>query len=205
MFNCGITAKELIAELEKEVDIAPPILNSNYVLWLNILEHILYTEIIKEQKLYVSTLENIDGNLLLLSDISISVDESPVRFEDIHAIYVDNVQLMKSTVASGAIFPNTFFKQGECIGLNIPAGAKDLKVVYFVKPALKTVDEGGNAKEQYINVPLEFIELVKDKLRGEAYKVANEDEQAAKWLNEYNVLLETFKVWINEKSPQFGM
>lgn len=205
MFSSGITAKDVIAELKNEVDIAIPISDANYVLWLNVLEHLLYTEIIKEQKLYVQKIENASTNMLLLTDITVSDDECSVRFEDIYAVYADDVQLMKSTAMSGAIFPNTFFKQGGGIGLNIPENVKELKVVYFVKPALKTIDVGGNAMQQYISVPLEFIELVKDKLRGEAYKVANVDDQAAKWLNEYNVLLETFKVWVNNRAPQFGM
>ena len=56
-----------------------------------------------------------------------------------------------------------------------------------------------------VMVPLEFIDLVKAKLRGEAYKLANEDDIAAKWLNDYNILLETFKAWISEKSSNFGL
>ena len=54
-------------------------------------------------------------------------------------------------------------------------------------------------------VPVEFIDLVKAKLRGEAYKLVNEGEIAAMWLNDYNILLETFKAWISEKAPNFGM
>lgn len=206
MFNCGITAKELIDNLKEEVDIAIPIPDASYVLWLNELEHLLYTEIIQEQRIFAENIENIDGHILSVCDIPISKGESPVRFEDIYTVYVDGVQLIKSTVASGAIFPNTFFKNGNNICFNISKNIKDIKIVYFVRPALKAVDEGGNAKnDEYINLPIEFIELVKDKLRGEAYKLANEDALAAKWINEYNVLLETFKAWINNKAPRFGM
>jgi hypothetical protein len=54
-------------------------------------------------------------------------------------------------------------------------------------------------------LPAEFIELAKAKLRGESYKYANEDGLAAKWLNDYNALLETFKVWVQSKSANFGI
>ena len=53
MFNSGISASSLIADLQNEVDIAPPISNASYVMWLNSLEHILYTEFIQEQKQFV--------------------------------------------------------------------------------------------------------------------------------------------------------
>ena len=56
-----------------------------------------------------------------------------------------------------------------------------------------------------VMVPLEFIDLVKAKLRGEAYKLANEDVLSAKWLNDYNILLENFKMWISEKNSNFGI
>ncbi|MBQ4556519.1 MAG: hypothetical protein IJA60_02595 [Clostridia bacterium] len=205
MFKSTITAKELIAELKNEVDIAIPISDASYVLWLNALEQLLYTEIIQQQKCFAKSIVDSSVHLLSVCDIPVSEDESPVRFEDIYAVYVDDVQLIKSTVASGVIFPNTFFKNGSDIGLNIPEGAKDIKIIYFVKPALKTVDEGGNAREECINIPIEFMDLVKAKLRGEAYKTANEDVLAAKWLNDYNILLETFKAWISNKAAQFGM
>ena len=63
----------------------------------------------------------------------------------------------------------------------------------------------GNVNDVNVMLPIEFIDLVKAKLRGEAYKLANEDSIAAKWLNDYNTLLETFKAWIADKSSNFGM
>jgi len=54
-------------------------------------------------------------------------------------------------------------------------------------------------------LPIEFIDLAKAKLRGEAYKVANEDSLAAKWINDYNMLVETFKAWIERERANFGM
>ena len=63
----------------------------------------------------------------------------------------------------------------------------------------------GNFGTEHVKVPAEFIELVSAKLRGEACKLANEDALAAKWLSDYNVLLETFKTWIAGKQPSFGL
>lgn len=56
-----------------------------------------------------------------------------------------------------------------------------------------------------VMIPIEFIELVKSKLRAEAYMIENEYTPAANWMNNYNVLLENFKQWLSERAATFGM
>lgn len=196
MFNSGKSVAELITELRDEVDIALEIPTSTYLVWLNSIEQLCYSEIIKEQR--EITIAN-PSHTILLTSLTVSEDEAPVRFEDIYAVYADGVQLMKTTLASGRIFPDTYYKQMDDLGLNLPYMTKELKVIYFVRPKIKTSEEGS------VMMPIEFIDLVKAKMRGEAYKLVNEDALAGKWLNDYNVLLETFKVWCNNKASQFGM
>ena len=200
MFDSGISAKSLIEELkETEVDIALEIPDKTYAEWLNSLQQLLYTEVIKEQKKLTITPAPV-------SPFSISLlNAENARFEDIHAIYADGIQLIKSTVASGVIFPDTFYKDNNNIGYNTKKAPTELTIVYIVKPALVTTTSHGNINDVNVMLPVEFIDLVKAKLRGEAYKLANEDNLAAKWLNDYNTLLETFKAWIADKSANFGM
>jgi hypothetical protein len=117
---------------------------------------------------------------------------------------------MKSTVTSGVIFPNTYYKDNNNIGYNTKPTPKELTIVYIVRPALYSVVENAGetliaAGTTNVMVPAEFIDLVKAKLRGEAYKLANEGELSAMLLNDYNILLETFKAWITEKSSNFGI
>jgi hypothetical protein len=202
MFDSGISAKTLINELITEVDVALDIPKSTYVSWLNSLQQLLYTEIIKEQKKTVLN-PPFENNLIGMSSIGGS-DENTPRFEDIHAVYADDTQLIKSTVASGVIFPNTFFKVTDNLAINATVD-KELTIVYFVKPALVEPDADGEVGKGNVMLPIEFIDLAKAKLRGEAYKLANEDNLAAKWLNDYNVILEMFKTWIADKSPNFGL
>ena len=199
MFNSGITTREIIDQINAEADIALEIPDQSYIDWLNALEQLLYSEIIKEQKKFKCSLPELSP--IALDDIDVSTEESPVRFEDIHAIYADDTQLTKSTVASGEIFPNTFYKIDNKLAYNI-RHHKEIEGVYHVRPKLKTRE---NTESTYVMLPIEFIDLAKAKLRGEAYKLANEDSLAAKWLNDYNILLETFKAWIAEKSSTFGM
>lgn len=200
MFDSGITASALIEQIKDEADIAIPIPDATYVLWLNALEQLLYTELIQEQGKI--ELDGVNGSVIGIDTLNVPNGENAVRFEDIHAIYADETQLIKSTVASGVLFPNTYYKIQNDVGLNLKNQPEKLKIIYFVRPALKTVD---NISTEYVMLPIEFIDLAKAKLRGEAYKVANEDNLAAKWINDYNVLLETFKAWISGKQSEFGI
>lgn len=200
MFDSGIKAAALIEQIENEADIAIPIAKESFVSWLNALEQLLYTELIQEQGKI--ELDGVNGSVIGIDTLNVPNGENAVRFEDIHTIYADQTQLIESTAASGVIFPDTFYKIGVDIGLNLKKQPERVTIIYFVKPELKTTD---NISTKNVMIPVEFIDLAKAKLRGEAYKVANEMELSAMWLNDYNVLLETFKAWLSGKQPEFGM
>lgn len=200
MFNSGVIVSDLIEQIKDEADISIPIPTASYVLWLNALEQLLYTELIQEQGKI--ELDGILSGVISIDTLNVPNGENAVRFEDIHAIYADQTQLIESTVASGVIFPDTYYKIGNDIGVNLKNEPEKIKIIYFVKPELKTT---ANISTKNVMIPVEFIDLAKAKLRGEAYKVANEDSIAAKWINDYNILLETFKAWLSGKQPEFGM
>ena len=200
MFDSGILASDLIDEIKEEADIAISIPDATYVSWLNALEQLLYTEVIREQGKI--ELEGTDRSVINIDTMVVPANENSVRFEDIHAVYADSAQLIESTAASSIIFPNTYYKLGENIGLNLQQAPEKMRIIYFVKPALKTE---ANMDQTNVMLPVEFIDLARAKLRGEAYKLANEDNIASKWLADYNVLLETFKAWLTSKQPSFGL
>lgn len=200
MFDSGIKALDLIEQIKDEADIAYPISDESYVLWLNALEQLLYTEIIQEQGKI--EFNDVKGSVIGVDTLDVPNGENCVRFEDIYAVYAGDTQLIKSTVTSGVIFPDTYYKIGNDIGLNLEKEPEKIKLIYFVKPELKTTDNIGTLN---VMIPVEFLDLAKAKLRGEAYKAANEDALSAKWINDYNILLETFKAWISGKRSEFGM
>lgn len=205
MFDSGILVKDLIDELKNtEVDIALDIPNATYVSWLNSLQRLLYTEVIKEQRKLNLSVGN--STTVPLTNIVVNSNEEELpRFEDVYTIYTkEGTQLIKTTLASGSIFSNCFYKDGTDIGFNATPDTSQLTVVYIVRPALINVNTY-ETDNTHVMLPVEFIELAKSKLRGEAYKLVNEDGIAAKWLNDYNVLLETFKAWIATKSANFGI
>ena len=203
MFDSGISVSDLVSQIKDEVDIAIPIKNSSYVLWLNALEQLLYTELIQEQGKI--ELEAVASGVISIDTLRVPNGENAVRFEDIYTVYAGDTQLKESTLASGVIFPNTFYKEQNNIGLNLKKSPSNIKIIYIVRPALKTVSADDKIGAGNVMLPIEFVDLAKAKHRGEAYKVANEDGIAAKWLNDYNVLLETFKAWLSGKQSEFGM
>lgn len=205
MFESNIKANEFIEELKEEIDVALPIPDSYYYSWLNSAEQLLYSEIIKEQKITLAYLgsEGLKYNNIAWREKT--DEEDKVRFSDIYTIYADDLQLSKINKATLHIFDNVFFENGEYLGIKVnkpevELGNTEIRIIYFVRPLPKSI-----GSEQTIKLPIEFIDMIRAKVRGEAYKFANEDGLAAKWLNEYNVSVENFKVWIKNREANFGM
>lgn len=208
MFDSSISAEDFIENLKSEVDIAVPISNASYVMWLNTVEQLLYTEYIKELTSYSVEVKDYFPfpGFLTMSKIFIGEGEESPRFEDVYAVYADGVQLSKTTFASGeTVFPHTYYKKDNGIGISGYDDINVLTVIYSIKPKLKTTDKNGNITGGNVMIPPEFLTLVSAYIRGEAYKIANEDTIAAKWINDYNVLLETFKMWIDKRKSNFGL
>lgn len=209
MYDSSISAAEIIEDLYDEVDIAEEIPYKLYVLWLNSLEQMIYSEIIREQhKITVSDGSFGTENVIKLDDIEVCDGNDTLRFDDIYTMYSVNdgvkKQLLKTTLTSGDVFPDTYYKFNDNLGFHVFSAPSAVEIIYFARPKLKTIDENQKAVGN-VMLPVEFIDLAKAKLRAEAYKIANEDSLAAKWVNDYNVFLETFKSWVQNKAPQFGM
>lgn len=208
MFDSGISAKDLIAQLKSEVDAAAEIPNATYITFLNALEQMLYADFIKEQntvKVSFSPSVNTFPATVDLSALEIPDTEDNVMFEDIYAVYVNhNLQLIKTSAANGIIFPNSYYKTGVNLSYSSKNPVREIRIVYIVKPAVKTVDENDVIQDGNVMIPLEFIELVKSKLRYEAYMLVNEYTAAANWVNVFNSLLTTFSEWLANREPQFG-
>jgi hypothetical protein len=203
MYSAGITAKALIEDIEKEADIAISVPTTSYIRWLNALEQLLYSEFIKEQR--VASLDVIDG-IVDLSDIETSEYEDSVKADDVISVLSGINEFIKCTPMAFELFNGDVdgyytVIDGDKIKVYDPSDSGEVKIVYKARPAPKTAE---NYAAAMVALPIEFIELVAAKLRGEAYKLANEDELSAKWLNDYNVQLENFKVWIAERTKAYG-
>ena len=203
MFHSGIQASEMIADITSEVDVALPIENRRYTQWLNTVEQMLYTEVIKEQ--HEAVFDMPSGGLIDLSEADIvEYEQDKLRYDDVYTVFCGDTQLIRSTLTSGRIFPDTYYRDNDALHINSEAG-DEVRVIYLIRPALKGVDANDNVKSGEVMLPPEWCEMVSARLRGEAYRIMNENVLAANWLAEYNALLENFKIWIANRMPQFGI
>lgn len=194
MFDSKITASDFIASIRREIDAAPDIEEATYLRFIDEAEQLIYSEIIREtaQKRVQS-----EGGYLALSSVPAEDGADAVRFEDIHDVYAGDVHLIRTAPVSGRTFPDAYWKDGA--GLKHNAKEQSLDIYYFVRPALKS-REGG--RTDVLRLPVEWLTLISSKMRGEALKLVNEDELAAKWLADYNVLLEHFGQYMSARQPE---
>lgn len=195
MFKSGTNASDFLSDIKSEAEIAPEISDTKYLSWINSLEQILYSDVIKEQHE-----KYIDSNLS--STIFINEETRP---EDIFAVYYNGKELKKTTLLSSVIFDNIWYiKDGEVFykTANKDENSGQVRVLYYARPEVKTVF---NYEKAEIMLPPEFIDLMYAYVRAEAYKYSNEDILSAKWQAEFNARLETFKTWIDSRRANFGV
>ena len=200
MFDSNIKASDFIKSLKSEIDAALPIPDEQYVEWLNTFEQFLYSGIIHIQHECEVELHNASPN----SEVSIPEDEAPIRFDDIVTVYADDVQLIKTTLATSMIFDCCYFEKNGSLQYKCPDTTQKIHILYNVRPRLKTVTDG-KICDDTIKIPLDYIELFKSKIRSDAYMYVNESATAANWINAYNVWLENFKQWYAKNYPAFGI
>lgn len=196
MFKSGLSVKTYVEQLKSEIDIATPFLDDTYIRIINEVLQLLYSEIIKEES--CSEISNNSETGTMPSPIELS----DIKFENITKVYADDILLSKSTISNVGIFPNIFYREiGNSLGFSCEnKNIEKIRVFYNIVPALLEGEE-----EEDIPIPYEWLPLISAKVRGEIYKLVNEDAISAKWLNDYNNLLEDFKVWCsNHYSSYLG-
>lgn len=203
MYNSGISTAELIRSVAEESDTVIPISDTSWVRWVNAVEQFVYTEIFNQFVSCELYLNDIDDHTVHLGTHIPVIEGCAVPvFDDIVKIYADDVELSRAGVVSGIVFddkPLYYTDYAGNIKLIVPFNAEKIKIVYKIRPSLKKVSD-----DSYINLPQEFVDMLAARLRAEAYKIANEDGQAAKWAAEYNAQLETLKVWAAMRSGRYG-
>ena len=202
MYKSGITAAELIESVKEEVDISLAVSESAWVRAINAVEQFLYTEVLKEYIAVPLSPANFPEDGVALGDIPMPNGAAVPEFDDIIRVFADENEVERAGAVGFYEFPE---KQMYCSGydgtvrLNLTESPAEIVLIVRLRPSLK----GENSADE-VALPPEFIDLVAARMRGEIYKIANEDGLAAKWLSDYNSQLETFKVWAAKRNERFG-
>lgn len=202
MYDSGTSCASLIESIKSETDISIDIPTEAWKRWINETEQLAYTEIIRLPKKAI--IEDPVTPAEMTSIIPANGEKQPI-FEDIIKFFAGKHELIKISLTGAEIYKrNSYWNDGGRIGFNLIGDTPSdvLKVIYCVRPELKTISSdtvSGN-----IMLPPEFIEMVAARLRGEAYKLANEDTLSAKWISDYNSYIENLKVWVTAHGAEYG-
>lgn len=202
MYDSGINALDLIESVRSEADISPEITDSFLYRVINSVEQFIYTEILREYVSHNISYADIANDVIDLSTLPLPGGASEIIYDDVIRVFADSEEIERSGAVGVVQFPDKalyYTKFDGKLTLSIDFVPESITLIYRVRPFLKS--ETNNSR---IALPVEFIELVAAKMRGEAYKVANEDGLAAKWLSDYNTQLESFKIWASERNDRYG-
>ena len=202
MYNSSYTAREVLEILRGDVDISLDISDAQILMWLTSIEQMLYAEIICEQRF---TRIPYDGAIVKYAILNRGAGEAVPEARDIVAVFADDIELQRVSGGVGAILHGdrgAWYDAGDEMQLMLPVVPQDILVAHIVRPERFLSDK---ASDTEVHVPAEFIPMILARLRGEMYKVCNEDNLAAKWLMDYNTEIENFKIWAVRHGRKYGV
>lgn len=206
MYHSGVLVNNFIESLKDEADISLEIPEAAWYRWLNTVEQFVYTEVLKDYVSAEISLEDYPSDVVSLSLLPVPEDASAVCFDDVIRVYGENgTEIPKGGASSAYEFPekSLFYGNGQtALVLSTPEEQVRIGVVYRLRPVLKSAENGASLE---VALPPEYLDMAAAKMRGEAYKLANEDSLAAKWLQDFNQQVENFKVWAMSRNERFGI
>jgi len=205
MYDSGVTAKAFIDSLIQEADISIEIPYTSMLRWLSAVEQFAYTEILKEYKRCTMDLTQEPFDVIRLDTLPIPEGAAIPIYDDIVRVYGEKGQeIRKAGAVAGYEFPDFDLYYTDYDGhliLSTRIEQAEITVIYRIRPEIKTED---NKAALNVALPPEYLDMAGAKIRGEAYKIANEDGLAAKWLADYNTQMENFKVWAASRNERYG-
>ena len=189
MFQASISVGALIDSVAEGMGLYTEVDRSVYRDILNECLCTLYSTVIDERAM--CTGESVNGTIFY-NRLTVPAGQSDIRAGDVRGVLYGERPLQ---YVSAELFPLVATADGDFytlkedgIYLSPARSGAVLQVLYTVRPRrYKAEDE-----EETLPFPNEHLSLLRAKLRGEAYKLANEDGFAAKWLGEYNTTLAAF-------------
>lgn len=197
MYRSEISAADFVAQIKAELDIVPAVPDHLFVRWLNALEQLLYTELVKAERWATVT---VAGGQVDLSAIEPGEHEAPPAAWDVAALYADGLEIPQAGLAVFHTLADSLYAvlSEKALAVKPYPDGQEIGVLYYARPALKQVTEGVISDEP-VALPEAFLDLAAARLLGEAFRLAEDDAQAARWLADYNTRLEHFSQWVKNR------
>ena len=192
MFICNTSAKTLLDETVEELRLYESIPRTTFRRVLNETLGRLYNEVVYEVR--EADGRSVSGEIAL-SSLPLTADSGSVREEDVLRVCHDGSALQylpprRFALVSGNDGNFYTVRDGKII-LSPSLSDYTMQVSYLHRPRPYSEED----EERMLPMPEEYVSLVRAKLRGEIYKLANEDALSAKWLGEYNTILPAFAAY----------
>lgn len=212
MITSDYYVKDLISSVKVETDSYQEVPQDLILMAYNALMQQLYRTVIREQG--IETIERTAAAggtntfTIKMDEIQAATGVATPTFEDVLRVEMGAVVFSRATMATSNALKNIYYKNN--IG-NIAISCDSLiteavvfEVTFTEKPKLVTTEDLELEDSPVIPVPNEFVPMVYAGVRGEAYKLANQDTLSAKWIADYNAQAETLAKWIAETKPTYG-
>lgn len=193
MFSASLTVGDLIDEVIDSVGLYTAHDRSVYLDTFNECISRLYTELIREVHSISATPLS---SQVILASLAPQVGAADLRGSDIVGVQAGKKPLRYLPPARFSLCSKNdcvYTLKGDVLLLAYPTTlGNTVSIFYLIRPTVYSATQEGVR----IPFPDEFLPLLRARLRGEGYRLANEDTLAAKWLGEYNTLLEEFRLWL---------
>lgn len=197
MYKSGVTVSALLEQINNEVDIAFDIDVDVMLQSYNGLIIGLYRDIIKNEVVSkVST-------ALTKGDGELAFQEEAFKSEQIYRVYTDKLFEAEKVNPTYALITDRtcWYPLGDKAIYLRNFDSEFAYIVYYESPEVVSYNKETGA---FINddaiagipLPIDFLDMIKAKIRGDMYAIANDDDLASKWYGIYNSRIEDFKMWV---------
>lgn len=222
MLKGTVTAANLIAEMKNEIDVSLPLLNDEkYIEWINNELFYIYTFAVRELGVNCYRAFNLGINMNRPNDdtsdfntgfdpetgtsyesVNCTEDIDTITFEDIYKVFDGSGnEFARSTYGAVLCFGKRiyYFNNGK-VYINETNNDGYYKILFYKRP--KAIDKS-NVSNYLIPLPDAFVDVIRAKIRCEAFMLAGNITMSNAWREQHRVLFDELKGWYEQRMPVY--
>jgi len=202
MFTSSVKVADFIIDIKAQMD--NPYSDTAIVGWINEVEQMIYSEIIKDYKEHIFTVGTAETEVPIALSYVEDLITKTFLFEDIRKVEVKHGTSAYNEYSSTSLayVPDySFYKTGEKLGYSNPKDGDSVKVIFKEIPVMKLA---ANKASEYLNLPNSFLKIHKYYAFAQILKLKREFAESGNWINDYNAALSDFRLWYEEHKADYG-